>query len=77
MPLLARIGKAIGDAEKVGHFDSEVTARTAVATMVNWLGDLPDEVLERAAKGAHVPVSTCQRLWPHLLAQIRLETGLS
>lgn len=77
MPLLARVGKAIGDAEKVGHFDTEMTARSAVGTMVNWLGDLPDEVFETAAKRAHVPAATCRKLWPHLLAQIRQEAGLS
>jgi hypothetical protein len=77
MPLLARVEKSIGDAEKVGHFDTELTARTAVATMVNWLGDLPDEVIENAARAAHLPVSTCHKLWPHLLAQIRQEAGLT
>lgn len=75
MPLIARVTKAVNDAEIVGHHNREATARAAVATMLNWLGDLPDDVIEAAARRAHVPISNSRKLWPHLLAEIRSQAA--
>ena len=71
MPLLARVTKAVGDADRVGHHNSQATARTAIATMLNWLGELPEDHIESAARSAHLPLSTCRKLWPHIVAEIR------
>lgn len=75
MDILQRVAKAAKDTGDLRHHDPEAMARTAIATLLNWLGDPPQPAIDAAVVASNTDAATARRVWTALVAEMRREAG--
>lgn len=75
MDILHRVAKAAKETGDLRSQDPEAVARTAIATVLNWLGDPPQPAVDAAVFASHTDAATARRVWTALVAEMRKEAG--
>ena len=75
MPIVPRVAKSVRETDSVSRHDHDAIARSAVATMFNWLGDPSENSIHEAAVKSNVALEDCRRVWFAMLAELRHEAG--
>lgn len=75
MSIIPRVAKSVRETDSVRHHDHEAVARSAVATVFNWLGEPSEDAVHAAAARANVRLDECRRVWSAMLAELRREAG--